>query len=319
MKVSFIFVLLAAGLSVFSSEARSQGIEKAMVTHVSEAITISTLLYGIEKGFYRKEGVDLQFGLLRGDLAITAMLSREVDYMYGGATGFVAAIRGIPVKVLYYDIKSVLLYLIAHPSVQSPKDLNGKIIAIADLDLSADAARASLRKFGLDPKKDVTMILISSAATRLAALESGVVQAAIMPVPWQSRLKQKGFKELQFAGDLIARPTTALVAAREKIDNNPEQIKKVIRGFLRARRAFKQEKKEVVEFIGRKYNLDPHIAEETYGVVLQAITDDGTVSNQILEDELKRVKGEIGVQKEIAMSNVVDFRLLKEALKQVER
>jgi hypothetical protein len=85
MKIGFLFVLLIGWLSLFPSEARSQGMEKATVTHVSEAITISTLLYGIEKGFYRKEGVDLQFGLLRGDLAITAMLSRRSRlYVWGG-------------------------------------------------------------------------------------------------------------------------------------------------------------------------------------------------------------------------------------------
>lgn len=319
MKIRFIPVLLVVWLSVFSSEARPQGLEKAVVTHVSEAITISTLLYGIEKGFYRKEGVDLQFRQLRGDLAVSALVAREVDYMIGVNTAFYAAVRGVPVKVLYYDFKSVLLYLMAHPSVQSPKDLKGKKIAVSDLSLSADAARISLRTLGLDPQKDMTMILISSAATRVAALESGSVQAAIIPVPWQSGLKQKGFKELQFAGALLARPATGLAAAREKIESNPEQVKQVIRGFLRSRKAFKQDKKEVIEFIGRKFILEPHVAEETYGVVLQALTDDGTVSDQILDEELKRTKVEAGVQKEIAVSTIVDFRLLKEVLKQVER
>jgi ABC-type nitrate/sulfonate/bicarbonate transport system substrate-binding protein len=66
-------------------------------------------MYGIEKGFYRREGVDLQFRILRGDLAVNAMLTgKEVDYLYGAGTAFLAAIRGAPLKILSHDFKSVL-------------------------------------------------------------------------------------------------------------------------------------------------------------------------------------------------------------------
>ena len=68
----------------------------------------------------------------------------------------------------------------------------------------------------------------------------------------------------------------------------------MLRGFLRALRAMRQEKKEVVEFIGRKFNLDAATAEETYKVVLQTLSEDGTVSEDALKDLLATVRSALG-------------------------
>ena len=101
--------LVSLQLFIFAASARGQGLEKALITHSSESISIAPLTYGIEKGFYRKEGVDLQFRILRGDLAISSMVSgKEVDYIYGAGTAFLAAVRGAPVRILSHDFKSVL-------------------------------------------------------------------------------------------------------------------------------------------------------------------------------------------------------------------
>jgi NitT/TauT family transport system substrate-binding protein len=319
-------IWLALGLGIFfllsgPLESKAQGLEKALITHSSESISITPLIYGIEKGLYRKEGVDLQFRILRGDLAISALVSgKEVDYIYGTGTAFLAALRGAPVRTLSHDFKSVLFYLMAQPNVQSPKDLKGKKIAVSSLGgTGAASARASLRALGLDPEKDMTFIVIGAASIRMAAMESGSVQAAIMPVPWNSRMKQKGFKELIFAGKVISQPLTGIATTREKMEKNPEQIKKVLRGFLRSLKAIKQEKREVTEFIARKFNLEIPVADETYGVVLQTLSEDGTVSQQVLQELLEQTKKETGVKREIAVEEIVDYRFLREVAREMGR
>ena len=305
-------------LALAPAPAGAQKLDRALLTHSSESISIAPLLYGIEKGLYKKEGVDLQFRILRGDLAVSAMVSsRDVDYMYGAGTAFLAAVRGAPVKILSHDFKSVLFYFMGQPGVQSGKDLKGKKIAISSIGGTGTAStRAVLRAMGLDPDKDVTYIVIGAASVRMAAMEAGSVEGAIMPVPWNFRMRQKGFKELMFAGNVMQQPLTGIAATKEKIEKNPEQVKKVLRGFLRALRAMRQEKKEVVEFIGRKFSLDPGTAEETYKVVLQTLSDDGTVSADALEDLMQQVKKETNVTRDISVNDIVDYRMLREVAKE---
>ena len=304
------------------SELGAQGLDKALITHTSESIGIAPLIYGIEKGFYRREGVDLQFRILRGDLAVSAMIgSREVDYMYGAGTAFRAAMRGLPIKILSHDIKSILHYLMVPPSVQSAKDLKGKKVAVGSIGgTNMIGARASIKALGLDPDKDVTFIMIGAASIRLAAMESGSVEASMMPVPWNVRMKQKGFKEMIFAGSVISDPLNGIVTSREKLEKSPDHVKKVLRGFLRALKAVRSEKKEVSEFLAVKYNLDGKTAEEVYGTLIQTLTEDGTVSNRLLDDQLEQVRKEVGgIKKELVLADIVDYRLLREVSRELER
>ena len=319
MKSRWIFLAIAVfALLIGARITHAQTPEKVVITHSSESISITPLIYGIEKGFYRREGIDLQFRVLRGELAVNAIVGgKDVDYMYGAGTAITAAVRGLPMKVLSHDFKSLLFYLMGSPRVQSGQDLKGKKVAVASLSgTGALATRASLRALGVDPEKDVTLIVIGAASVRMAAMEAGSVEASIMPVPWNIRMKQKGFKELIFTGKVLSQPLTGLATSRERIEKNPEQIKKMLRGFVRSLKAVKEDKKDVVEFIGRKFSLDPASAEETHRIVLQALSEDGTVSDAVLKDLLEFTKQETGVKKDFALRDIVDYSFVRQINKE---
>jgi ABC-type nitrate/sulfonate/bicarbonate transport system substrate-binding protein len=293
--------------------------EKLLITHSSESISITPLIYGIEKGFYRREGIELQFRVLRGELAVSSIISgKDVDYMYGAGTAFFAAVRGVPMKVLSHDFKSVFFYLIGSPRVQSGQDLRGKRVAVASLGgTGAAATRASLRALGLDSEKDVTLIVIGSASVRMAAMETGSVEAAIMPVPWNFRMKQKGFKELIYAGKVMSQPLTGLATSKDRVEKQPEQARRMLRGFIRSMRAMKDDRRGVTDFVAKKFSLDGPTAEETYRIMIQTLTEDGTMSDGDLNELLEETKQEAGVKRAIALRDIVDYSLLRRAAKEI--
>ena len=319
MKFPILYWILLIACLIAPTSGGAQPLDKLLITHSSESISITPLIYGIEKGLYRKEGIDLQFRVLRGELAVSAIVGgKDVDFMYGAGTAITAAVRGLPMKVVSHDFKSLLFYLMGNPNIQSGQDLKGKKVAVASLSgTGALATRASLRALGIDPDKDVTLIVIGAASIRMAALEAGSVEAAIMPVPWNFRLTQKGFKELIFTGKVLTQPLTGIATSRERIERNPEQIKKMLRGFLRSLKAVKEDKKDVVEFIGRRFGLDPATAEATHRIVLQTLSDDGTVSDAVLKDLLEQTKAETGVKKEINIRDIVDYSMVRQIHKEI--
>jgi ABC-type nitrate/sulfonate/bicarbonate transport system substrate-binding protein len=312
--VSILFTLL-----IHPPKSPAQPLEKVLITHSSESISITPLIYGIEKGFYRKEGIDLQFRVLRGELAVSAIVNgREVDYLYGAGTAFFAAVRGLPMKVLSHDFKSVFFYLMGSPRVQSGQDLKGKRVAVASLGgTGAAATRASLKAIGLDADRDVTLIVIGSASVRMAAMETGSVEAAIMPVPWNFRMKQKGFKELIYAGKVMSQPLTGLATSKEKVEKQPDQARRMLRGFIRSMKAMREDKKGVTEFIAKKFSLDAPTAEETYKIMIQTLTDDGTIAEADLKELLEDTKREAAVTREVALKDIVDYSLLRRATKEI--
>jgi ABC-type nitrate/sulfonate/bicarbonate transport system substrate-binding protein len=314
---SFLATILFAW---FLSECLSvQAQEKLLITHSSESISITPLIYGIEKGFYRREGIDLQFRVLRGELAVSSIVSgKDVEYMYGAGTAFFAAVRGVPMKVLSHDFKSVFFYLMGSPRVQSGQDLRGKKVAVASLGgTGAAATRASLRALGLDSEKDVTLIVIGSASVRMAAMETGSVEAAIMPVPWNFRMKQKGFKELIYAGKVMSQPLTGLATSKDRVEKQPDQARRMLRGFIRSMRAMKDDRRGVIDFVARKFSLDGPTAEETYRIMIQTLTEDGTMSDSDLNQLLEETKQEAGVKRAIALRDIVDYSLLRRAAKEI--
>jgi NitT/TauT family transport system substrate-binding protein len=317
--VKHYFLLFAATL-VFSSPSLSlRAQEKVVITHSSESISITPLIYGIERSFYRNEAIDLQFRVLRGELAVSSIVSgKDVDYMYGAGTAFFAAVRGLPMKVLSHDFKSVFFYLMGSPRVQSGQDLRGKRVAVASLGgTGAAATRASLKALGLDSEKDVTLIVIGSASVRMAAMETGSVEAAIMPVPWNFRMRQKGFKELIYAGKVMSQPLTGLATSRDRAEKQADQARRMLRGFLRSMKAMREDKRGVTEFIAKKFALDAATAEETYRIMIQTLTEDGTIPDADLVELLEEMKQEAGVKRAIALREIVDYSLLRRAAKEV--
>ena len=318
MKIRWLFAAVVLAVSLNSQE-RAQAQEKVLITHSSESISITPLIYGIERGFYRKEGIDLQFRVLRGELAVSSIVSgKDVDYMYGAGTAFFAAVRGVPMKVLSHDFKSVFFYLMGSPRVQSGQDLKGKKVAVASLGgTGAAATRASLKALGLDSERDVTLIVIGSASVRMAAMETGSVEAAIMPVPWNFRMKQKGFKELIYAGKVMSQPLTGLATSKDKLEKQPDQARRMLRAFLRSIKAMKEDKKGVTDFIAKKFSLDGPTAEETYKIMVQTLTEDGTINDADLNSLLEETKQEAGVKRAVALKDIVDYSLLRRAAKEI--
>lgn len=319
MKFLRLFAGVVLAMSVCSQNLFAQAQEKVLITHSSESISITPLIYGIERGFYRKEGIDLQFRVLRGELAVSSIVSgKDVDYMYGAGTAFFAAVRGVPMRVLSHDFKSVFFYLMGSPRVQSGQDLKGKKVAVASLGgTGAAATRASLKALGLDVERDVTLIVIGSASVRMAAMETGSVEAAIMPVPWNFRMKQKGFKELIYAGKVMSQPLTGLATSKDKVEKQPDQARRMLRGFIRSMKAMKEDKKGVTEFIAKKFGLDGPTAEETYKIMVQTLTDDGTINDADLNSLLEETKQEAGVKRQVALKDIVDYSLLRRAAKEI--
>ena len=57
-----VFIL---ALASWVSPVWVQSADKAIIARTSESISLAPLLYDIEKGYYRKEDVDLEFRILR--------------------------------------------------------------------------------------------------------------------------------------------------------------------------------------------------------------------------------------------------------------
>lgn len=291
--------------------------EKVVVGHTARAaLSIGPLLYGIERGFYKDEGIDLVYVALRADLGIKALLSGDLDYSYSVGTIIRGALIGLPVRNLSFDFSKVLHALMARPDIPNAAALRGKRVGVSSFGATGDlAARVGLRSIGLDPEKDVTIITLGSDTLRHAALMAGTVQATHMPVPLNIQLKKEGYHELVYAGNILQRPLTGLATTVEKIHRNPNQVQRMVRAFLRASRALKAERAGFISFAQRKYGYSREVMEEAYKYMVDALSRDGIVDDSAMQAAIDEGKTLAKITKPIAIADVVDYSFLRAAVK----
>src|SRR5512132_2873113 len=74
-------------------------------------ISISDLPFKVAqlKGFWREEGLDVETILIRGAVGMQALLGGSVDYTSASGSTIAAAVRGLPVKLVFISSSNLSL------------------------------------------------------------------------------------------------------------------------------------------------------------------------------------------------------------------
>ena len=148
------------------------------------AITTIGVYYGLENGFFREEGLDVEVTPYPGSTtAVRALLSREAEIvMTGGDTAYLAQANGAPIKIISSPVAKGTDVVVATKSVGSLKDLVGKRWGISQPnDTSHVAAKILAEKNGIDPNR-IEFLSIGGPADRARALLTGRVDASSMTI-----------------------------------------------------------------------------------------------------------------------------------------
>jgi len=243
-----------------------------------------------EKGFYDKEGLRVRYIQFQGtNLMLSALLANELDYVTILPFIAGAATRGLPVKIVGATTKASGYAIVARSDIDSIKALKGKRIAINSFGSSADfAIYQLLSRNGLDPNKDVTLQAIAgSPDARFAALLGGSVEATVVNSPFEYRAEQKGFKTLlsvKETAEFVRIPITGLSTTQRKIEKEPDEIVRVLRG-QRSAILFLQSQREIgVGLLEKLLKLDRPAAERFYSVYRDQFNPDLTVPDSVVEE-----------------------------------
>jgi hypothetical protein len=143
-------------LSVMILVSAGQGIaaERFYISIVGPTLSYVPLFYAQEKGFFAQEGFDLQVLIVRGVIGVSSLMSGEIDVTCHAGSGFSAALRGVPIKIISVTRDRPVHELIVAPNINSPADLKGKAIAVGSLDgTAAVMTRRILQAKGLDAQE----------------------------------------------------------------------------------------------------------------------------------------------------------------------
>jgi ABC-type nitrate/sulfonate/bicarbonate transport system substrate-binding protein len=303
----FSFLLFAA--------APLSGAENMRVAHPSLSSSVMCLLIANKEGYFKEEGINVEFLSIRGEIAIRTALAGEVDFFTNAGSAMAAAARNVPVKILAVFQDRPGWDLIAQPNVKSISQLRGSTIAIMSPEGSlAVVTREILKKNGMDPAKDANLVVMGGDDVRLPAMKAKAIQASLFNAAASVRAQKEGFVKLAAASEYANTIQGGLATTDEKIKQNPARIAKFLRGSLKGLQFFINKRdasvKHMMEFLKTK---DHEMASAIYDIEAKLIVRDGTSEDIVLQPMIDEMKRATKTQRDMKVNDVFDFSLVRKA------
>ncbi len=266
LKIYFAFGLTLF-LLIVSSVAHARDLTLIRVGQSSITDVQVASIVTQQAGIFRKYGLDAELILLQGGpLTVQALISGSVDFAdVAGPAVIGSQLAGAEVVSLLYQIDGVTHSLFVRPDIQKANDLRGKRVGVVRIGgLAEYIARYMLtEKLGLNPA-EVKLVQVGGQAERVAALESGAIQATVFSPPQSTRVKKLGFKEITDASDLEY-PTGVIATTKQTVAQKPDLVERVVKSYLEGIAFFWLHKDKTVPMLQRQFRLpDVAEAEEMY-------------------------------------------------------
>jgi NitT/TauT family transport system substrate-binding protein len=215
-----------------------------------------------QKGFLKEEGfTDVKILAFGGDADVMqALAAGSVDINMASLTGLVSSITsGQKFKAVWGGYNMAQFEWYAQPKYKSISETKGARYGISKFGAMTDfLTRFALRKAGIDPEKDVSILQIGPDAQNLAALVSGLIDVSILSIPLSYMAAEKGMVKLMSQKDNIALdyPTEIVYAKEEFIAKNPNTIKAFLRGTGKAIEWIKAKPEGAADVASRQLKLN---------------------------------------------------------------
>ena len=188
-----------------------------------------------EGGYFAKEDLDVNLVYIQSaTIAIQAMLAGEAPIVLAGGEPVIeSGLKGG--DAIFIGGISIVpaVHFMALPEIKTVQDLKGKSVGVTRFGSSTDyAMRQVLRKNGLEPVKDVTVLQIAGGHRGLAtALLNRSISAATIAPPNSLRAEKGGAKLLlDMAKSGIYFPYSTIASTRAFVKNR----RPVAVGFMKA-------------------------------------------------------------------------------------
>jgi len=296
---------------------------EVIITHASMSTSAIPLWVAQRQNFFGKYGVKSKVVWVRGNPAqIATLASGDTQIAYGGATtALAAAVGGKELQMVASLSSRENLDLIARPGINSAKDLRGKRFGIQSIGGGVwKTATVWLEHFGMDEKRDnIQMIVIGDVTILSQALETGRIDATVVPGFLSRRLAEKGFVVLGRC-EQTRLPSVGMTVLVEKpylqqnMDTLQDVLKALIEGmvFITAPR----NKPAVLETITKQFKLsDTAAAEGAYQDAFTLVRLEEYRKPYVSMDGLKILQRLMKSQNprigDIKVENLVDSSVLK--------
>ncbi len=260
LRLFFLAIMIAGAPAPLRAQTRA---DKIVFSIPSRSIAAIDLYIAKERGFFRDESLDVDIVQIRGNVAVAAALSGQVQATNGVGTVIRALERSeIPLKILTVSLKRNLFWLVARKEITSIAQLKGKILGTTTFGGSQHTAATRLiRKGGLDPDKDLTVVVGGDVPAQLQSLITGAIDAAALSPPTVVLARDKFHMNiLGSAMEDVSNLQNGTAVTEKFLRENKDILRRILRARAKANRYFWENERGTSEVLAKFQNVDLAVA-----------------------------------------------------------
>jgi len=230
-----------------------------------------------EGGFFEQNALDIgELQSIASTQGVPALISNQVQVaQLGGSEAMSANAEGAELVVVAQLAGVYPFVLEVSASIKTTEDLKGKKVGVSSVGSSSDiATRAALKKMGLDPEKDVTIVPVGSAAQRTAAMLSGAIDAGVSQPPDSLAVEAKGFHVLyDLASQKLPSANTSVVVTRSFLTANKAVVQRYVDSLVQGIKKMKADRPFGIDVLKKYFkSTDDKAMGGTYDFYAQLVT-----------------------------------------------
>jgi NitT/TauT family transport system substrate-binding protein len=253
-----------------SSALAAAPLESLAVGYSSMGGHHTPMWLAVEERIGRKYGIDLK-AIYAGRLRPQQLLaSGDVPIVVATGSGALTshALGSKDQVIVAINMIRVGGGIFARSDIKTAENLRGKTIGVSRAGSIAEIVlRYVLRaKLGLQPDRDVKLLVIGDPAVGLQALERGIVDAIPLTMPLPLMAAKMGFREIVNYDALgITFPANTVTTLRPTIAKRPELIENFLKTLIEGIYVFKTNKAKSLSVMKKNLGtVSDDILEETY-------------------------------------------------------
>ena len=304
---SLILLTVALLIVVASADARKVTIGVPVLD-----VTQSALYVARDRGYFQKEGLEVELILMRGAVANQALIAGNVEFTTVPTAGLQAALQGAPIKVVLSTFHKPMFWLYSRPEIRSIKELSGKKVAVSSLGAAGDSAlRELFKKNAVDENREVAILAIGTTASRLGALASNAVDAAMMTFPHNITAAESGFRELiSFIASDIIQLQGAIVTRDALLQSDVAFVEKFLRATIRGMIYYSSNRSGAIPILARNVKTQEDLAAKIYDLVKPALTPEGILNDDLQKRVMSPLLERVG-KRDTPVARFFDFGLAR--------
>ena len=304
-----IFAVFLAILG-FVSKGETRRVNVSIPTRGMPVIAFAA---GVEKGYYREEGLDVQLILMSAGVGTRALIGGDVHFAATGGAGVPPILSGAPLRFVFTTFNRPMFWLISKPDIREVKGLKGKRVGVSNIGSGPDSLlRELLRRNGLEGGRDVVILALGLQANIYAGLVSGTVDAAMLAPPFNFMVEEAGFRELvSFIEQDFVELQGAIVLREGLLQSDPALVESFIRGTLKGFRYARDNRSGTLPILASYLKIGKELAAKIYDAVRPAMTLDGTVTEELQKKALEHVLKRMGLRESPSLERIFNYALAR--------